>query len=220
MYKKIFSLIVVLMFLFSGGLMAADQYFTRTNSDVEGEYTEEQIEVVIPGDNNSQVVIVSLDVTTPLLSATYTQLTFYDKEDELTLSRAIAAGTAGFPVAGHEGTGVNATINQGDNVVIQTAGGYCQYRRVINLVTTYGAEYIITLSTASNAALAAGTKIYEMESIGFIGASRANAYAPSLHLNSDMGLIAGTTDSPLLITLDSSAVTTGAAINSIFGVYK
>jgi hypothetical protein len=216
MYKKIFSLIAVLMLVFASGGMAADNYFTGYDVyDADYILVANENEVYFPGDNNSQVVILSIDVTTPAIVGGFN---VYDKESELSLSKAIGIGTTGFVTA----TNPALLFDYGDRLIIQTAGGAVQYRIANNMVTA-AAPYSITMSAGTSSALAVGTDIYEMELIATLNVNSQNAVGravgSSQRLESSSGIIAGTKDSPLLMSI-VGGVNTATTIYSVFGTYK
>jgi len=157
---------------------------------------------MIPGDNNSQVVVTSISMTSDCSSST-SDAFIYDKENEASVNSTSAAGQTEIGISSG-----GANFDQFDIIVIQNASGS---RIFYETVSSVGATTIATVG-ALDYSVGTGYTVYEMEHIGTIPVDNA-----TVSFNSDVAVVAGATDSPLLIWLGGA---TACSINFASGHYK
>ena len=207
--KKLFklTLIVVMIALFVTPALAVDQIFCKamTGTTAGNDYTGEATYgayVMIPGDNNAQVVVTSFSATADSAGA-YSNADVYDKENEVTINSGSAAGgqTLYFASGG-------ASFDAGDVIVLQDQSGATLYIESVSSAATTNMVIHGTL----DGIIATGWKVYEMEQIATIPVGAATA-----SFESDVAVVAGTKDSPALIIIHGDAA---CSINFASGHYK
>ena len=207
--KRLFKLVLIaaLIGCFAAPALAVDQIFCKsmTGTTAGAAYTGEATYgayVIIPGDNNAQVVVASFSATADS-AASYSNADIYDKENEATVNSGSAAGgqTLYFASGG-------ASFDASDVIVLQDTSGSTVY---IESVSSAAATNIVIHGTLDGA-VAAGWKVYEMEQIATIPVGAATA-----SFESDVAVVAATKDSPLLIIIHGYAA---CSINFASGHYK
>lgn len=209
--KKRWSLIAALIFMVVmvalAPAQAADSIFCKfMTGSTDGAQLVTNYQygayVAIPGDNNSQVVVTSFSATSDNAAATCDAYV-YDKENEATLNSACNAGSSELGI-----TSGGASFDANDLIIIQSASGAVY----VESVASSGATTIALNGTTDVAITATGWKVYEMEKIGEIPVAAATA-----SYESDVAVVAGTKDSPVLIFLGGVA---SCSINFASGHYK
>lgn len=205
-FKKTFSSLILALFIFAMTLpaMATDAIFCKgmTGTTAAGTLTAVgtyAAYVVVPGDNNSQVVVSSISGTAD--DAAH-NLVVYDKEDTALVSVAASATDTAITIASG---GTNFDV--GDLVVFQNPSGSIVFLERV----TAAAATTLTV-TAIDYDIDTTWKIYEMESIATIPVGSATA-----SYQSDVAVAAGTRNSPLLLTIPG---TSACSINFASGHYK
>lgn len=159
--------------------------------------------VIIPGDNNAQVVVASFSATSDAAVATNNAY-IYDKEDSVLVNSGAAAGGQAIGFASGGGN-----FDAGDWIVLQDASGSTLYLESISVV---GATSLTINGTFDGAIASSGWTVYEMEQIATVPVGNATA-----SYESDVAVIAGTRDSPLWIRIGGAA---SCSINFASGHYK
>lgn len=218
--KKILTIVLALMvavMFFASPALAVDRIFSKfmvgldhtqkagmiIYDDAEDKGYNYGAYVVIAGDNNSQVVITSISATSDGTATTNNMLVF-DKESSATVNSACDAGSRGIGVAAG-----GANFDVGDIIVLQDASGNTLYVETVTAVT---ATTIAIGGPLDGAIAATGWTVYEMEQIGQIVIQSA-----TVSYQSDVAVVAGTRDSPVLILLGGAAA---CSINFASGHYK
>lgn len=208
--KKLVSIIsvVALCLMVAMPAMAVDSIFcksmvgTTAGGTLGTTYTYGAY-VIIPGDNNAQVVASSLSGTSDNAADTC-DMYVYDKEQSCTVNSASASGATEIGISSG-----GASIDASDIIVLQDASGSTVY---VETVASTGATTIAINGTLDGAIAASGWTVYEMEKIAEVPVGSATA-----SYESDVAVIAGATDSPVLIWLGGVA---SCSINFASGHYK
>jgi len=208
--KKSWSLIAALIFMFvviAVQAQAADSIFCKSMAGTTAGATlvttyDYGAYVAIAGDNNSQVVVTGFSGTSDTAAPTCDAY-IYDKENEATVSAAASAGASTFSVSSG-----GASFDANDIIVLQDASGRTVY---VETVASTGAT-TFALNGTLDGAITAGWKVYEMEKIAEVPIGNA-----TISYESDVAVIAGTKDSPVLIFLGGVA---SCSINFASGHYK
>jgi len=158
--------------------------------------------VAIAGDNNSQVVVTSLSGTADN-AATTCNAYIYDKENEATVNSSSSSGGQEIGIASG-----GASIDASDIIVLQNPAGDVVY---VETVASTGAT-TIAIAGVLDGAITSGWKVYEMEKIAEVPVGNATK-----SYESDVAVVAGTKDSPVLIFLGGVA---SCSINFASGHYK
>lgn len=208
--KRLFNLMlcIAIIVAFAAPAVAADKIFTQfmVGTAAGGKVTATARNygayVVIPGDNNAQVVVTSLSATSDGTATTH-NLYVYDKENEATISAAAAIGASAIVLSSG-----GASFDANDTIVIQGPSGSPCF---VETISSCGAT-TIALAGTLDYAVAAGYKVYEMEVIGHIPVGNG-----TVTRESNEAVIAGTKDSPVLLLVGG---TSACAINYAAGTYK
>jgi len=158
--------------------------------------------VIIPGDNNSQVVVASVSGTADGTGAV-NNIWVYDKENEATISSSDSAGVTSLVISSG-GTSFDAS----DIIVIQAPSGSPVFAES---VSSTGAT-TIALNGTTDYAVYSGYKVYEMEEIARIPVGNGTA-----SYQSDVAVAAGQKDSPLFLYIGG---TSACSINFASGHYR
>jgi len=209
---KLLLIIAVIMFM-AGPALAADSIFCKfMTGTTAGAHVDTGAAgltyiygayVLIPGDNNAQVVVTSFSATSDNAAATCDAYV-YDKENSAAINSGSKSGSAEIYMASG---GTNFDAN--DIIVLQDASGSTIY---VETVASTGATTIALNGFLDGAIASSGWTVYEMEKIGEIPVGAATA-----SYESDVAVVAGTTDSPVLIFLGGVA---SCSINFASGHYK
>lgn len=159
--------------------------------------------VIIPGDNNAQVVVTSLSATADGTDAT-NNLYVYDKENQVTVTSGNSAGaqTLGFASGG-------TNFDVGDFIVLQDASGSTVY---VESIAACGATSLTINGTFDGAIASTGWTVYEMTQIATVPVGNATA-----NYESGVAVIAGEKASPVMLVIGGSAA---CSINFASGHYK
>jgi hypothetical protein len=164
---------------------------------------------VIAGDNNSQVVITSISLTSDGTAASNNCFIF-DKADinvagdSAQVDSECAAGAQTIGIA----SGSRTDFRANDIVLIQNASGSTVY---IETVLAADADTILCHGTLDGA-IDSTWQVYRMEHVATIPVQSA-----TVSHNSDVAVFAGQKDSPVLLLLGA---TTAGTINFASGMYK
>jgi len=218
--KKFLGLLIALIFsalMFAGPAMAVDQIFCKfmIGTDAKAamliaddeEVTDDSgynigAYVVIPGDNNAQVVVTSISGTADGTASTNNMIVF-DKLRSVAVNSQCNAGSAVIGIASP-----SDDMNTNNLLVIQDAGGNTIY---IESVASVGSN-TIGLASQLDGQIESGWTVYEMEQIGQIPVGNA-----TISYESDVAVVAGQKNSPLLIYLGGAAA---CSINFASGHYR
>lgn len=159
--------------------------------------------VLIPGDNNAQVVVTSFSATSDQAVATGNAYV-YDKENSLAITSGNASGAQELGFASGGGS-----LDASDWIVIQDASGATIYIESIASVT---ATTLAINGTFDGTIASSGWTVYEMEQIATIPVGNATA-----SYESDVAVVAGTRNSPVFIRIGGAS---SCSINFASGHYR
>jgi len=159
--------------------------------------------VIIPGDNNAQVVVASLSATSDGTDAT-NNLYIYDKENSVAIT---SGNSAGAQTLGFASGGTNFDVN--DLIVLQDASGSTVY---IESISACGATSLTINGTFDGAIASTGWTVYEMEQTATVPVGNTTA-----SYQSDVAVVAGEKNSPLMLIIGGSSA---CSINFASGHYK
>lgn len=204
-FKIMLAVSILIALLISGPAAAADSIFSKfmtgtTTAGVGTTYTYGAY-VVIPGDSNGQVVVASVSGTSDGTAAT-NNIYVYDKENEATINSTSSAGATALGIASG-----GASFDANDLIVLQSPSGAVY----LESVASSGAA-TIAINGALDVEVSSGWKVYEMSQIGKIPVGNATA-----SYQSDVAVVAGTKDSPVLMVLGGTAA---CSINFASGHYR